>query len=356
MANQNIRTPRFYIDDVNYQLSRGVTQTANGVANTTDYVYDVMSGSGFIGVQNGTEAELFDMRPLNKVDFNTSADPDGHIGIVIDKGDTDKKYNFVAILNHNLNSASGAFRIASSDTQGNIVTVDHESSAREIQSTEVTNAATAGVSAPYKMTPSINGSTIVTFGENDDRYFSIQFEGKTAGGADGNFSSTDLFIGCILIGEYFDMPQSPELDVKRSIIFDKNKIQESIGGQRYSNMANFGKSASTTTRSPFIKTSFPEKTYGGRLKYEMNFNYLASTDLMPTEYTNIQTGDDTVIEDVWNKVNGSHIPFIFSIDNTSAGGGAESEHMFARFAQNSFDMTQVAPDVFNINIAVEEEF
>ncbi len=279
MANQNIRTPRFYVDDVNYQLSRGVTQTENGIANTTDYVYDVMSGSGFIGVQNGTEAELFDMRPLNKVDFNTSADTDGHIGIVIDKGDTSKKYNFVAVLNHNLASAEGAFRIASS----------------------------------------INGSTIVTFTENDDRYFSIQFEGKTASG-DGNFSSTDLFIGCIMIGEYYDMPHAPELSVKRSVIFDNNTIQQSIGGQRYSNMSNFGKSASTITRSPFIKTSFPEKMYGGRLRYEMAFNYLASTDIMPTEYTNIQTGDDTVIEDVWNKVNGNHIPFIFSIDNSSTGG------------------------------------
>jgi|TARA_R100000479_G_scaffold174660_2_gene123489 hypothetical protein len=355
MANQNIRTPRFYVDDVNYQLSRGVTQTENGIANTTDYVYDVMSGSGFIGVQNGTEAELFDMRPLNKVDFNTSADTDGHIGIVIDKGDTSKKYNFVAVLNHNLASAEGAFRIASSDTQGNIITVDHESAAREIEATEVVNAATMGTSDPYLITPSINGSTIVTFGENDDQYFSIQFEGKTASG-DGNFSSTDLFIGCIMIGEYYDMPHAPELSVKRSVIFDNNTIQQSIGGQRYSNMSNFGKSASTITRSPFIKTSFPEKMYGGRLRYEMAFNYLASTDIMPTEYTNIQTGDDTVIEDVWNKVNGNHIPFIFSIDNSSTGGGAESEHMFARFAQNSLDMTQVAPDVFNISMRIEEEF
>jgi hypothetical protein len=30
--------------------------------------------------------------------------------------------------------------------------------------------------------------------------------------------------------------------------------------------------------------------------------------------------------------------------------------MFARFAQNSLDMTQVAPDVFNISMRIEEEF
>jgi len=344
MANQNIRKPRFYVDDISYQLSRGVAQNGN---------FDVMpTGSGFMGTfVTGSEIELFDMNPLNLVTFDTSADTDGHVMVTIDKGDTAKKYSFIAILNHNLASAGGAFRVASHDTESNINVIDHNASAREIQGTEIINADTIGSSDPYLVTPATNGSTIITFGENDDQFYSIQFEG-----ADGTFTSTDLSIGCIMIGEFYDMPHAPEVAVKKSITFDQVSVQQSIGGQKFSNMTSFGRTASSTSKSPFGISSFAQNIYGGRISYDMNFNYLASTDLFPNEYTSIQTADDAVIEDVWNKTNGNHIPFIFSVDNASAGDGAESEHIFARFDQNSLEMQQVALDTFNINLKIVEEF
>jgi len=68
------------------------------------------------------------------------------------------------------------------------------------------------------------------------------------------------------------------------------------------------------------------------------------------------TSDDAVVVDIWNITHGSHIPFIFSIDKDSAGDNAESEHIFARFAQDSLDMTQVSNDVWNISMKIEEEF
>ena len=61
-------------------------------------------------------------------------------------------------------------------------------------------------------------------------------------------------------------------------------------------------------------------------------------------------------EDIWNITHGNHIPFIFSIDKDSEGDDAESEHIFARFAQNSFQMDQVAADMFNVSMRIEEEF
>lgn len=344
MANMNIRTPRFYIDDISYQLSRGVAQNGN---------FDVMAtGSGFMGdFVTGSEPELFDMNPLNLVTFDTSADTDGHVMITIDKGDTSKKYNFIAILNHNLVSAGGAFRVASDDDESRINVVDHDASARELQGVEIVNADTIGSSDPYLVTPATNGSTIITFGENDDKFWSIQFEG-----ADGNFTSTDLSIGCVMIGQYYDMPVSPDLSVKRSITFDGVKVQESLGGQKYSNTTNHGRLASSTSKSPFSISSFPQNIYGGRLGYDMSFSYLASTDVMPNEYTSIQLDDDAVVEDVFNMVNGNALPFIFSIDNTSIENGAESEHIFARLDQNKIEMKQVALDTFNVSLKITEEF
>ena len=344
MANMNIRTPRFYVDDISYRLSRGVAQDGN---------FDVMAtGSGFMGTfVTGSEPELFDMNPLNLVTFDTSADTDGHVGVIIDKGDTSKKYSFLAILNHNMVSAGASFRLASSDTESHINVVDHNASAREIQGTKIVNADTITGSDPYLVTPATNGSTIITFSENDDQFFGLQFEGS-----DGTFTSTDLSIGCIMIGQFYDMPVSPDLAVTRSITFDGVKINESLGGQKYSNITNFGRLASSTSKSPFSISSFPQNIYGGRISYDMSFSHLASTDVMPDEYTSNQLADDAVVEDVWNMTNGNGLPFIFSIDNSSAGDGAESEHIFARFNQNSLSMRQVAFDTFSVNMKIIEEF
>ncbi len=369
MSNQNIRTPRFYTDITNYLMSRGasasslidVKATAGADPNTTR------------GIQTGSEAELFDMRPLNKVDFDTSGDPDSHVLIVLDTSNFQK--NYISILNHNLNSAKGKIRVFAGDTLteaddvngSGASTADIDWSAVNV--TEVVNAdiitAMSGHGSIANNTsiviePATDGSTIFKFDASTLRYWGIQFEGANGGSGaatDELFdTSTDLFVGCIMVGEYYDMPHAPDLAVKRSIAFDNVTVQESIGGQRYSNMTSYGRTATTTNRSPFNTASYANKSYGGRLSFDMSFSYLNSTDLMPDRYHDSNLSDDAVIEDVWNKTNGQHLPFIFSIDKDSEGHNAESEHIFARFAQNSIDMTQVAPDVFNITLKIEEEF
>jgi hypothetical protein len=203
------------------------------------------------------------------------------------------------------------------------------------------------------ITPATDGSTIVRFDESDLRYWGIQFEGNSS----NTFGSTDLFVGCILIGEYYEsMPHAPDLSVKRSIIFDKVSMQESVGGQRYSNMTSFGRQSTSTTKSPFSTAVTGQSTMGGRIAYDLNFSYLNSSDIMPTEYDVHDVANDSVVQDIWNRANGPHIPFIFSIDKDSEGDNAESEHIFARFGQSSLDMTQVAHDVFNVSMRIEEEF
>ena len=59
------------------------------------------------------------------------------------------------------------------------------------------------------------------------------------------------------------------------------------------------------------------------------------------------------IEHVQNKTNGNHIPFIFSVDSTSM---AQSDHMFARFANNTLETNQVAGKVWNVKMKIQEEF
>ena len=346
MANQNIRTPRFYPDMISYLLSRGNAQDGNFDVTATD------AGDKFMGTfTTGSEPELFDMKPLNKCTFATSTDPDGHVLITIDTESQASRKSFVAILNHNMTSADAKVSIMASNTLSDIQAVDMTNATVMTNPVEVVNADTIASSI---VTPGSDGSTIVRFDEMLLRYWGIQFEGN--GG--NEFGATDLFVGCIMMGEYFDMPHAPDLSVKRSIAFDKVSVQESIGGQRYSNTTSFGKTASTTTRSPFLGTnSAMRNIYGGRTSYDMNFSYLNATDLMPDE-VQFDNADDSVIVDIWNKTNGSALPFIFSIDNSSdeEGNHGETQHLFARFAQNSLEMTQVALDTFNVSMKIEEEF
>ena len=121
-------------------------------------------------------------------------------------------------------------------------------------------------------------------------------------------------------------------------------------------MSSFGRQVSTTSKSPFSTATVNQQVFGGRISYDMNFSYLASTDVMPDEYDTFNPTDDSVVEAIWNVTNGPHIPFIFSCDKDSEGDNAESEHIFARFGQNSLDMQQVALDTFNLSMRIEEEF
>ena len=243
MANMNIRTPRFYPDLINFLMSRGTEQNGN---------FDVITGSNLIGVQTGSEAELFDMRPLNKVDFNTSAGTSDHVLINIDTQSTTAKKSFVAILNHNMASADAKMLIKASNTEGHVSAVDMGSATAMSNSVNVVN----GAISTNHIAPSADGSTIVTFDESALRYFGIQFEGNSG----GTFSSTDLFIGCILLGEVYEMPHAPDLEISRLISFNRlNDLQESLGGQRFSNLNTFGRTATTTSKSPFLECNRRKK-------------------------------------------------------------------------------------------------
>ena len=362
MANMNIRTPRIYTDHINYLMSRGVAQNGNFDVTATD------AGAYLMGTfTTGSEAELFDMKPLNKCTFDTSADTDGHVLVTLNLQSASPKQSYIAILNHNLATAVGKIRISAGDESTDVTAIDGGNADTadinwgSVTTTEVVDADTITAGSDNKsvvIEPASDGTTIIKFTEQDLRYWGIQFEGNTTNtgnATNGTWGSTDLFVGCIMIGEYYEMPHAPDLSVNRSIMFDKTKLQESVGGQRYSNMTSHGRQSGSTSKSPFSLATQNYTTYGGRISYDLNFSYLNSTDVMPNEYSSLQYTDDAVVEDVWNKTNGSHLPFIFSIDKDSEGANAESEHIFARFAQNSLDMTQVASDTWNVSMRIEEE-
>ena len=279
-----------------------------------------------------------------------------------------KEHQKKIILNHNLVTAVGKIRIFAGDIASDVTAIDGANAdtaditwANDTM-IEVVNGDTTTAAANDKsvvIEPATDGSTIIRFADQTNRYWGIQLEGNTTNtgvAVDGTWGTTDVFVGCIMIGQYYEMPHAPDMDITRMISYNRmNDLQESNGGQRFSNLKTYGRTAESASKSPFTTASNGYDTYGGRIIYDMKFSFINNTDIMPDEY-DIIADDDNFITDVWNKTNGNHLPFIFSIDKGSVGDNAESEHIFGRFANNSLDMQQVAPEIYNISLTVEEEF
>ena len=164
----NVRTPRFYIDYIQYLLSRGVAQNGNFDVTAT-------SGSGasaFRGIQTGSEAELFDGRPLNLVSFDTSGDTDSQVLVTLNLQSASPKQSFIAILNHNLESSGGKIRITAGDDASDVTAVDAGNADTADVSwgsqnvTQIVNADTITAASNNKsvvIQPATDGSAIFTF-------------------------------------------------------------------------------------------------------------------------------------------------------------------------------------------------
>jgi len=343
MSNLNIRKPRFYVDRLNYILNRGRTIAQSCEVQATD------ASANKVGLKSGSVvADLIDMRPLNQAIFDTSASVTTMADTAIVRFDFafgSYTTNFVAILNHNMTSADAKFSIGYG-SEAQVETIGFTGGTVVTPSVKLNGTVNSNI-----VTPQSDGHTLVTFSSAGSSDWGIQFQGSDSGKFD---ATNDLKIGCILIGEFYDMPNSPDLNLKRNIKFDKQTMQESLGGQRFSNLSSVGKRyISDQNKSPFhdYTANGARGLYGGRMSYDMKFSYLNSTDIMPDDYSNFN--DNSVVDDVWSATHGSHTPFIFTQDGTSL---SESDYLFARFAQDSLNMSQIAPDVFNISFKIEEEF
>ena len=351
MANLNIRKPRFYVDLINFLQNRDRFGGIETSGSTGEQI-DVISGNSVDG--------LYDMRPLNQVEFNTTGNTDGHINLWFNLKTSTFKVDFIAILNHNMHRADAKVKVSASETLSEVKAVNHTSA--DTSPTLISKLGVEAVSSNFAQADATDswtaGHTIIEFSRNTNTYYGIQFEGMNSQSSltgEGTFDATyNLKIGCILLGQYYDMPHSPDLSVKRSIDFDGVNMQESLGGQRFSTMTQHGrKTIADDNKNPFHTHFNSYGAFGGRMSYDMKFSYLNATDIMPNNYDSHDVTDEAVVEDLWNKTNGRHTPFIFTQDGTSTH---YSDYLFARFGQDSLNMTQVAPDVFDVSMRIEEEF
>ena len=216
MTHQRIVSPKFFTDQINSMVSRGY-----GMDNFT--VQATNSGNNFVGIKSGggVVQELFDMNPQKRVTFDTSASSttkEDHVLINLDFG-TAIPLSYVAILNHNMKTADAQFFVCANTSA---ITLDNTGA--KIASSEVINADDSS----DVFTPDNDGDSIITFDANQNfQHFGIQIQGVS-----GDFSSTDLKIGQIMIGMAHGIG-APDLQVNKTIEYG-NDIMETPSGKRFS--------------------------------------------------------------------------------------------------------------------------
>ena len=194
-------------------------------------------------------------------------------------------------------------------------------------------------------------------------------------------SNSDIKVGSVSMCTKWTAPHNPDLSIKMSKEYDGVKTLTTKGGATLSN-------ASYTRGGTYWVNSYPwEIPYGvgsgssdypstngyiarertlGRRVWDMNFSYLSDSDIMPefesmwiygTEYTDAYNKNildsHSFFARVLNRVQGSHLPFIFlpNDENTNPDQWA-----IARFDQKKFDIMQSAPNLYNLKLNIRESW
>jgi hypothetical protein len=338
MSYQRIQTPRIYTDNINWLLSLGAIDTSAITTNlaSTDFT-------------QGSLLELYDMKLSNVVKVGSHngtalTSSSSSIYFDIDTGistnaNQDSNYLF---LTHNLEDMGAKFRIIVADT---------------LESDDTVPAMTGIVNAPDASgwaVPADNGWSLITWADttgNNNQHIRLEIAPAT-----GNYNSATLQLSTIQIGEYFTFPHSPDMGVKKSIVYDGVKKQQSIGGHTYANAShvrppNWIKEpwaeGSTSTAAPYGRS--------GRINLDMSFSYLADTDVYPNEFYErqyIASGNDITSNLVF-RTNGGMFPFLFQFDKDTATD--KDSFLWCRL-NDTPSFTQVANRVWDTSIKLIEEY
>ena len=384
MAYQNVGTPRFYVNVIEWLTQSGVDVLNNlpqttwnaSVWNTlpvnpTDYYsnyYISLSGyctlGGFaVGADNQADCESFGESAVWTPTFE-----DREFDIINIPAGVFNNQSFWAILGHNI-AEVGFMPWARF--------VDIYANENIIETTDVINF-------PWTSLPEHDGFSIATLSLTDINNLHV--------GASAN-------IGSMMLGTYYDMKNAPNLSLTMSRDYGGTKEHQFYNGGTGSNTmwskpSQWGKNrgawelGSQDHYAPIFSRS-------GRRSWELKFSFVDDGNLWgsnqmlsvlmgdslsgdePDAYDGGVGGDlsantlfrdnlltdDNFFSQVWHKTLGGTLPFIFQPDaprlNTTTQeyeGGNNNPDQFAtaRFKSNTLKATQSAFNVYDISVSIEE--
>ena len=312
MAYQNVGTPRFYI-------------------NVLEWLYSTASISFFRNIYRTLPVDQ-DHGSLIWGGGSYDAGNISTLGLLNDK-------SFFAVLGHDLAGTSFWF----SNTETNLQ--------------EIVN-----FNADYA--PSYMGFSMATF------------NGTGADNIEFSIGQSDKKTGSAVVGTYYDMPHSPDLKLTMTREMDGVKKIRTKGGvdlvnHRYIKPALWGDAGAWELYSGTPNNTALSRT--GRRLWDLSFSHLQDSDIFPdvSSLSNYGTsgygdGDDvwanTLLDDntffgqVIHKTNGGQLPFIFQPCTDSVRPDINDNTQFAicKFDMNTFEFRQVANGVYNVKLKIRE--
>ena len=364
MALQNVGTPRFYVDTISWLKAIGIGTARGEESNPTDYgstesVYDIWGSDASnpyiasTGLAPGTGGgDRYFKYNYNWVD-GVAWRP--HLS-----------YNFVAYLGHKLADFNGAM-----EDFGFYKHYDDTYTYHPEIIDAVNFVATTDSYGGFGL-PTHDGFSIVMIDPSPSG--DVEY-GSGVGIWMHNRTGIEYQIGKVIAGNYFDMPHSPDLNLKLSYEMDGVKTIQTKGGATLSN-ASYTKPADWGDRGAWqLSNSQSEgwldnlKGYNyrnGRRVWDLSFSYLSDSDVFPENAgntlsqwseegdfeTNILDGTD-FFSQVWNRTMGGHLPFIFQPDKDNSNA---DQFALCRFDMNSLQYDQVANNVYNVKLKIRESW
>ena len=290
---QNVGTPRFYVNILEYLAAIGYTQV--------DEVYKL----------NPTELKQ-----------NNETETDVPANIFTEK-------SFVAFLGH----LGGELYVNKDFTNDIAINIDSEGN------------------------PAEKGFSIASF---DGRGFDVSIA-----------TQCENDIGSVVLGNYYDMPHSPDLSLKLSYEYDGIKTTQTKGGATLSN-AIYTKPADWGDNGAWQLGEGVSNIRSGRRAFDLSFSYLSDTDLMAkvaasTNYSATNSDNDHEVDgypnqntlldgtdffsQVWNRTLGGHLPFIFQVNKNNNN---PDQFAVCRFDMDTLTYDQVANNVYNVKLKIRE--
>ena len=325
MANQNIGTPRFYIDIFEYYKATAIGTVNNappnlfGLNTSRQYWFTTTDFGGNVH------------KTFRSFDFPTGEIPN---------------LNYIAVLGHNF----GDFTTGGFHMRLDSLTVPGGTYMGRPSDYEITNAS---FSSNFNAGFSGFSITEITPPTTPVDAYRINFRLQ---GTDAN----PISICALSTGYFYDMPHSPELSLTMSHEYDGVKKQETSGGSTLS-YVNYYKPPDWGDLQAWQLGGWDRK-YSGRRVWDLTFNHLSDSDIEPYNYHIDSNSGHSSWKDNWftnvlHYTNGGQLPFIFCPDPSI---GYQSfnltipEFAICRFDMKTFKREQVANGVYNISVKIKE--
>jgi len=326
MSYGRINKPRFFVDHVNWQVSRG--RSLSGILDFT------VDGDTWTFNTGSTVYQAFDLDPTNICSIDSNGEAEECVFQINWDISVNWPITFIALLNHNLDTA-GADLWLQSDSSA----VTRWDFTENIPLTPLIGCSAGAVG---EATFSADGDCIVTCTDQNDQYYGIIIKPSV-----GNYSA-DLEIGTILIGSHYTAPYSGDSQPKRGFGLEGVKLLENEAGKRFGKARQIG-GASGDNYKPFRNQTYFRRPVG-REYFEVVFSGLLDTELFP-EDPSACASESGMFYNLHNKTAGMFNPLIVNYDSESTDMG---DYLFGRL-MNKPEYTETDHRIWRAECRIEEE-